>query len=507
MILDFITNALSSPQLIIALILLLSYALLEPLMHHKVPIDVKGPTRWPIVGQMPWFISFARAGKTPDLFAYLYKKYGSFCVFPLFMEEAVVVTDAAECKRILESPDFVRDDNFEKRAAGVLDHALFTIPSGEKWKKHRKFLQPAFGPGYLRHTAEVAKSLVDVVANDFRKQLMSSKQIEVDINGYFTALAMDLIGKIAFSFAFDSIQAIGTQDYQIERDNINKLIKINAQRLGLPPLFWTFLGIGSKSPAVVREASFLKHRMTAIINEHKLALQNGRTEKTNWDMDVLDRLLKGNAVPGQEKFTHDEIIGELVGFFLAGNETTANTMTFMTLELCKNPDIMKKLVAEIDKVYEELNGDITPENLHQFKYLDCVFRETQRYHPVVPLLAKTSTMPVTVMGHDVAENTRCFLNIQQLHLSDKYWDNPDVFDPERMTTPEKIVPGSFLPFGLGPHACIGLKLATIEAKCVLIHMLRQFSISMVPDQKIDKCGATTQSLRYGLRVHVTERNI
>ena len=423
----------------------------------------------------------------------------------LFAFDLVVVTDASIAKTVLNSPDkFMRDDRFGRGVVGLMDYALFTLPSGEMWKKHRKLLQPAFGPSHLRHTAIVAKQVSQELGDDFKRLMIeeSSESAIVDIKNCFSMVTVDVIGRIAFSFDFNAVKLMHTEESSQAKETLDQAFVIVQKRFGMNRLMWRFAGIAPSSPMPLKVGNYLKSLVNEIIEKRKEKGEDVKKER--WDMDVLDRLLAGNDKPGQEKFTQEEIVGELIGFFLAGSETTSNTMTFMVYELCKNPDIMKKLVAEIDKVYEELNGDITPENLHHFKYLDCVMRETQRYHSVVQTVGRVPTQAVEINGHVFpAYSTRFMLNIANIHRNKSYWDNPNVFDPERMLKP--IIPGAFLPFGDGGMMCIGYKMAQIEAKCVLIHLFRDFKFELIKHQSFHRSTSITHTFTDGLFVKVSQR--
>ena len=48
--------------------------------------------------------------------------------------------------------------------------------------------------------------------------------------------------------------------------------------------------------------------------------------------------------------TEDEILANILTFFLAGYETTANTLTFLGYELATNPEVQDKLIEEIEEV-------------------------------------------------------------------------------------------------------------------------------------------------------------
>lgn len=62
-------------------------------------------------------------------------------------------------------------------------------------------------------------------------------------------------------------------------------------------------------------------------------------------------------------------------------------MSFLTYELLANPDVQKKLQAEIDDVNAELDGKrVNYEKIQNMKYMDQVVCETLRKWPAAPMV-------------------------------------------------------------------------------------------------------------------------
>ena len=135
-----------------------------------------------------------------------------------------------------------------------------------------------------------------------------------------------------------------------------------------------------------------------------------------------------------EEFDMEDMIDEFLTFFLAGQETTANTLAFCFIEIARNPLIAKKLRDEIDLVVGDRN-EITNEVLNNLNYVSCVIKETLRLWP--PALAPSREVNVKdfhVNGIIIPKGTLITTN-QYLNarLEDNYKD-PFLFIPERFMT-------------------------------------------------------------------------
>jgi cytochrome P450 family 6 len=136
-------------------------------------------------------------------------------------------------------------------------------------------------------------------------------------------------------------------------------------------------------------------------------------------------------------------------------------MTFSTYELALNQDVQDKLREEINDVLEKYDGEVTYDAIMEMKYLDMVFNESLRKYPVVDSQNRMSTKDFAIPNTKIVipAGTSVMIPTFALHNDERFWENPDKFDPERFT-PENIKqrhPFTFIPFSEGPRICIGLR--------------------------------------------------
>jgi cytochrome P450 len=135
------------------------------------------------------------------------------------------------------------------------------------------------------------------------------------------------------------------------------------------------------------------------------------------------------------------------------------------MELCLNPDIQEKLYQEIKDI--RFSNDTNPlELIQKMEYLDWILKESQRLHPVVGSVSRSSVGEVNVCDYQFPPGTAFSVYIRAIHLDPNNYEDPFTFSPERWSKPAKS--NTFLPFGDGIHNCIGQKMAVIEVKVFLI---------------------------------------
>jgi cytochrome P450 len=224
-------------------------------------------------------------------------------------------------------------------------------------------------------------------------------------------------------------------------------------------------------------------------------------EKRNYD-EVQDPSLLRFLVDMRGADIENKILrDDLMTMLIAGHETTAAVLTWSLFELTKNPEIMKKAREEIDRVV----GDRTPDyaDIKELKYLRLVIAEALRMYPEPPLLirrCRTQDELPKGGGREatVIRGMDMFLAVYNIHRDERFWPEPNTFDPERFTRPYKnpdvpewegydptkwegkLYPTetsadfAYLPFGGGARRCVGDEFATLEATVTMVSLTHIF---------------------------------
>ncbi|XP_030473803.1 iridoid oxidase-like [Syzygium oleosum] len=199
---------------------------------------------------------------------------------------------------------------------------------------------------------------------------------------------------------------------------------------------------------------FVKERL----EERKLG---GKIRATN---DFLDALLdyEGDGKEGPRKFSLQNVNIIVLEMFMAGSETTSNTMEWALAELLRQPESMKRAKDELDQVVG-LNRKLEESDTEKMPFLQAVVKETLRLHPSLPLLIPRNARKETnFMGYDIPKDTQVFVNAWSIGRDPDAWEEPLAFKPERFLGSNIDFKGQnfeLIPFGSGRRMCVGLALA------------------------------------------------
>jgi cytochrome P450 len=123
---------------------------------------------------------------------------------------------------------------------------LFCLPTSgrenDQWRRHRKNLQPAFGPTFLRYGVDVTKDIVKSLFTTINI-LPSAQRESIDLHQTFTYVALDIIGRIAFSYEFETSQHLADPDHKCY-NALKSLKKIGTiSKRFSPPFLWPLIGV------------------------------------------------------------------------------------------------------------------------------------------------------------------------------------------------------------------------------------------------------------------------
>ena len=127
-----------------------------------------------------------------------------------------------------------------------------------------------------------------------------------------------------------------------------------------------------------------------------------RQEAPESRTDIMAMLVAARDEDGQP-MSDEEIRDELITLLVAGHETTATALSWVTYRLMENPEALAKAQAELTAVMGNgtAGGGPTAEQIAELKYLDAVIKETARLNPILPTVARFLEAPARIGGHDL----------------------------------------------------------------------------------------------------------
>lgn len=169
-------------------------------------------------------------------------------------------------------------------------------------------------------------------------------------------------------------------------------------------------------------------------------------------------------------------------FFTAGFTAVASSLSFLCHELAVNADVQEKLYEEITGIIDGLNGQkISYEVLQKMKYLDMVVSEGQRKYPVTVFIDRVATKQYVFEDYNgtkvvLQPGDAIWIPPFSFHHDQKFYPNPEQFDPERFSSVNKsqINLAAYVPFGTGPRACIASRFALMQLKATLFALVATF---------------------------------
>ncbi|MDQ1079312.1 cytochrome P450 [Pseudoroseomonas cervicalis] len=170
---------------------------------------------------------------------------------------------------------------------------------------------------------------------------------------------------------------------------------------------------------------------------------------------------------------------EAAVLFMAGHETTANTLAWAWYLLSQSPAVLARLQAEADA----LDGPARFADMARLPYTRAVVEETLRLYPPVPLLAREAVTEGEIGGRHVRKGSLVLAVPWLLHRHRLLWQEPDAFWPER------FLPGgeaaskpryTWIPFAIGPRVCTGAAFGLTEAVLCLATLARAVTPRLAP---------------------------
>ena len=221
-----------------------------------------------------------------------------------------------------------------------------------------------------------------------------------------------------------------------------------------------------------KDLAFMNAIVDALVSERREAGRAGEKK------DLLDSMLSGVDKQTGTQLDDLNIRYQINTFLIAGHETTSGLLSYALYALLKNPDVLAKARAEVDRVFAGVEAP-TYAQVTQLHYINQVLKESLRLWPPAPAVGLYPYKDEVIGGYAIPKGTTVNVLIGPLQRDPEVWGpRAEVFDPDNFA-PEaeaKRPAWAFKPFGNGQRACIGRGFAMHEAALALGMILQRFDL-------------------------------
>jgi len=177
----------------------------------------------------------------------------------------------------------------------------------------------------------------------------------------------------------------------------------------------------------------------------------------------------------------------------AALDTSSTTLRWAMAELVANPRVMQKAQLEVRSVMAGQRR-VREAALSDLHYLKAVIKETLRLHPPAPLVPRVCLDDCKIQGYHVPQGTIAVTNVWAISRDPKYWQEPDMFRPERYESGHgfdyKGFDFEFTPFGVGRRMCPGINFSHANVEIALASLLYHFDWKLPDGGKPEEMDMT-----------------
>ncbi|KAH7020341.1 putative benzoate 4-monooxygenase cytochrome P450 [Ilyonectria destructans] len=389
---------------------------------------------------------------------------------------------------------------------------LFTFASTKQHAERKKALAHAYSKSVILSPNAIAKPLIEKNVKEYLELLDHEKGAAEEIFQSLHWFSLDSITGFLYGAQHGGTHAL-TGD-KADRRMLNDIVDHSRRYLSWYAVHlksytkWLYTRTGVMEKIVTNcgllpmqkpgtYTGIRAHALKSWTNFETVATARGLEENSS----IMEKLWKHNETGKGTRLDGLDMASELADHFLAGIDTTSDTLMFTIWALSRpeNWKYQEKLIEEVDGIPDtdcNHNGHPTVETADRLPYLDAVIKETLRLYAPLPA-SEPRSMPVdtTIDGYLIPAGTVVSMSPYTLHRNPDVFPEPLKFKPERwlgqcgdLAEMKKW----FWAFSSGGRMCIGLHLAMAEMTTLLAAIYREYTTSGYERQKGVSPGITSR---------------
>lgn len=391
-----------------------------------------------------------------------------------------------EVTYLVNHPELIRDvlvtnqRNFKKgraleRAKLLLGDGLLTA-EGDVHRRQRRMIQPEFHRQHINRYGET------MVALTTRRAARWSDGQAMDMHREMSALTLAIAGITLFGS-------------EVEHESAEIATALDETFTTFMRTFYLPFGDTLLRLPLPSSRRFWRSTDRLIASVDRLIAE--RRAHPNDAADLLSLLLRVRDTEGDGAgMTDQQVKDEVLTFFLAGHETTANALAWSWYLLAQHPAVADRMAAEASACGDRPLG---ADDFANLSFTRMVFAESMRLYPPAWAIARRSLGPCEIGGFPIPADALVVVSPYVVHRDARWWPDPEQFDPERWAAPDPARPKfAYFPFGGGARMCIGEHFAWLEGVLVLATLAREWRMTLAPGATVSTHATITLRPRHGI---------
>jgi cytochrome P450 len=401
------------------------------------------------------------------------------------VKEAIVTTNPVVIQHVLKTnwENYHKSHIQKKRMGHFLGKGLLTT-EGEAWKTQRRLIQS----GFERKQLEVLSSIMqDSLAESLRDFDQQARTGPVDIYPLMMKITFAMVGKSLFG------AKLKEEDIDVISEAISTVQEFMVRQTIQPYLNPWFAVSGE-----LRRHEEMRARAFGILGDY---IRRRREEDPGHDL--LQILMDARYSDGKS-MSDELVVSESMQLLVAGHETSSNALSWTLYLLSTRPDCVERIRDEFDCVLGEKPLGFS--DVPKFEFTTQVINEALRLYPPFWMVDRMALADDRAGDVDIPAGSTVVVFIYGTHHSQRHWENPENFDPERFSkaNEKQHTPFAHLPFGAGPRGCIGGNYAMLQMLMILSVLLRRYDFHLIPGQTIEPRPMVILRPEHGIRMTFTE---
>ncbi|KDN51978.1 putative benzoate 4-monooxygenase cytochrome P450 [Tilletiaria anomala UBC 951] len=485
-------------NIVITLALAVALAHVVPFLINYSAIGVPGP----LLAKFSdiWLVLQAKSGHRSENVHVLHKKYGKFV---RLAPNHISVADHEALQPVyghstgtLKAPfysAFVPPRPFPR--------GLFNTQDRAEHSRKRKIVSHTFAPRsivqfepFIRREAHLLLERWDELSVQAEEEAAQGPRglkgfAWIDVLEWMNFWAFDTIGTLAFGAAFGMLET-GKDRARVEYEDPStgkktvddcSAIKIINER-------GEYSGTMGCAPEWIRpylaKLPWFAQRLKSVkaLTGIALARVNDRLLNGSEREDLLAMLQAAKDETG-EPMGKMELTAEALTQLIAGSDTTSNTSCAILYHLITHPQALNKLRAELDSALKDAEEVPLYSDVKELPYLNAVINESLRYHSTSGIgLPRLIPAPGThICGKYFPAGSVVSVPAYTIHRDPKVFGaDAEEYSPDRWLAKgaAQRFEKSFIPFSIGPRACVGRNVALQELAIIVASLVRRYDFEL-----------------------------